>query len=265
MNEAELLFSEVLGCDRASLYLNRDRYLDKKELGFIASALRRRGKGEPIQYILGKTEFMGLELKVNKSVLIPRPETEILVETTLESARRLNGKPLRQLKVLDLGTGSGCIAVSLAKYSTDLKIDASDISAGALAVARKNAGFNNAKVSFIQSDLFKGINERYDIIVSNPPYIVESQLGKLQPELEFEPEIALNGGRDGLDFYRRIILTSPDYLNEGGVLILEMGFNQAASLKKIFSVSGRFRIMQIVKDYSHIDRVIVARKADSNG
>lgn len=263
MNEAELLFSEVLGCDRANLYLDRDRHLSQEEFVFITSALKRRLKGEPIQYILGKTEFMGLELRVNQDVLIPRPETELLAERALETLKAASGS-----RVLDLGTGSGCIAVSLAKHLTHLKIDASDISEKALAIARQNAGLHNVSINFIQSDLFtspKFYAHGYDLIISNPPYIAAGEIKGLQPELQFEPAAALNAGPDGLDFYRRIILDCPRYLNQNGLLMLEIGFNQARALEKIFSDAGKLKIIEVIKDYNHIERIIVARKAEANG
>jgi len=275
VNEAELLFSQVLGCDRLDLYLNKDKYLSGKKLNFITNALARRIKGEPIQYILGKTEFMGLELKIGAGVFIPRPETEILVETAIkyvQGAPRLRsgqaGCRVQGKRILDLGTGSGCIAVSLAKYLTDIEIDASDISDQALAVAHDNAKLNKVSVNFFKSDLFlssKLYAPSYDLIVSNPPYVSEGEIGKLQPELRFEPRVALSGGLDGLDFYRRIIPESADYLKSNGLLMMEIGFGQRQAIEKIFSGSGKFKVIEVVKDYNNIDRVIVARKADTHG
>ena len=257
MNETELLFTYTLGCLRTDLYLNKKKYLNRQEADFISSALNRRIKGEPIQYILGSTEFMGLEIKVNKDVLIPRPETEILAETAIEFAKK--EKPGR---VLDLGTGSGCISIALFKHPADTEIDAGDISDKALTVAKENAELNNARINFIKSDLFDGLSFRdYGMIVSNPPYIAQGEIKKLQPELQFEPETALNGGKDGLDFYRRIILNAPGYLREKGLLILEIGFGQKEGLEVIFRKSKSFEIIKTIKDYNNIERVIVARKA----
>ena len=258
MNEAELLFSEVLGCDRIDLYLDKAKLVDKDKLRLISSVLKRRIKGEPIQHILGKIEFMGLEFKVNPDVLIPRPETEILVGTALKYINKEKGT-----RILDLGTGSGCIAVSLYKNSVDSAIDASDVSNKALEVAGENACLNNAKINFIQSDLFNALGyKEYDMIISNPPYIVSAEIRKLQPELRFEPVLALDGGTDGLDFYRRIILGAPGYLKNGGWLILEIGFGQKSAIEKIFLDSGKFEITGVIKDYNNIARVIIARKAD---
>jgi release factor glutamine methyltransferase len=261
MNEAELLFSHALGCSRMDLYLNKEKYLNQQEADFISSALSRRIKGEPIQYILGSTEFMGLEIKVDKNVLIPRPETEILAETAIEYAKK--EKPGR---VLDLGTGSGCIAIALAKHLAGLEIDASDISDKAMIVAKENARLNGARINFLKSDLFSNLEFRnYGMIISNPPYIPEDEIKKLQPELQFEPKTALNGGRDGLDFYRGIILGAAGYLKENGLLIMEIGFGQKEGLELIFEKAKLFKIIKIVKDYQQIERVIVARKAKING
>ncbi|MDD2928007.1 MAG: peptide chain release factor N(5)-glutamine methyltransferase [Candidatus Omnitrophica bacterium] len=258
MNETELLFTRALGCDRISLGLNKDRRLNREEANFISSAFKRRIKAEPIQYILGRTEFMGLEFEVNEAVLIPRPETEILVATALGYARQEKSG-----RILDLCTGSGCIAVSLAKHSTNLEIDASDISVRALETAGENASAHGVEINLIRSDLFSALEyKEYAMIVSNPPYIMSAEIGKLQPELSYEPALALDGGADGLDFYRRIIREAPDYLKSGGWLLLEIGFGQKPGLEKIFLGSGRFEIAGIIKDYNNLDRVVAARKAD---
>jgi len=262
MNESELLFSQVLGCDRVSLYLDKDRRLKKDESKVIAAALKRRILGEPIQYILGKADFMGLSFKVTPSVLIPRPETEVLVEKAIEVVTRHMTHDTR-LGILDLGTGSGCIAVSLAKFLPNAKIDALDISEDALEIARTNAKLNNVKINFKRGDLFSPCSlepRAYNLIVSNPPYIVSSEINKLQPEVRYEPSLALNGGRDGLDFYRRIIKNAPKFLKKHGLLIMEMGFSQAEDLKNIFQNSHKFEIIEVIKDYNNIERVVVARK-----
>lgn len=256
MNEAELLFTEVLNCDRMSLYLNPGLHLDAAKRDSISSALQRRLLGEPIQYILGETEFFGLKFRVNPGVFIPRPETEILVETVLKFATRLS--------ILDIATGSGCIAISLAKFIPNLEITATDISDKAIEIAESNARLNNVadRVKFAKSDLFAALSSNlaaFDMIVSNPPYIPSAQIRNLQSEVKFEPAMALDGGSDGLDFYRRIISNSPDYLKENGFLIMEMGFNQKEAIKNIFQSSKNFKILKIVKDYNNIDRVIVAQ------
>lgn len=258
MNEAELLFSQLLGCDRASLYLNRGITLPRDKSNEISAVLKRRIDGEPLQYILGNTEFFGLEFKVNKAVLIPRPETEMLVE--------LAEKYLRELSyphILDLGTGSGCIAVSLARLFPGLGIDASDISQEALKIAAENAALHKVKVSFIKSDLFNSrkIKPRhYDLILSNPPYVSKDEIKRLQIEIGREPRRALDGGRDGLDFYRRIIQESPLYLKKKGLLIMEIGFKQDKKIKNIFYKSAKFEIIEVVRDLNNINRAVVAQK-----
>jgi release factor glutamine methyltransferase len=268
MTEAELLFTEIFNSNLVSLYTNRKFILDKDKSIFVSKVLKRRFSGEPIQYILGKTEFMGLEFKVTSDVFIPRPETEILVETVIKYAYRLSPIAYR---ILDLGTGSGCIAVSLAKLLSDIKISATDISQKAIEIAKYNAVLNNVvnKIEFLKNDLITNYQlplpcrqagiTNYDVIVSNPPYIPSAEIDNLQPEVRYEPRIALDGGKDGLGFYRRIICQAPDYLKEDGFLILEIGFHQAQSVKNIFQKYDNFEIIEIVKDYCGIERVIVAR------
>ncbi|MFH0762678.1 MAG: peptide chain release factor N(5)-glutamine methyltransferase [Candidatus Omnitrophota bacterium] len=275
MTESELLFCDVLKCGRLSLYLNKKSLLNRDECARISLALKRRARGEPLQYILGKSEFMGLTFKVAPEVLIPRPETEILVETALRVAGSRASVQARKLKILDIGTGSGCVAVSLAKFLPEAEIYASDISAEALEVAKENASLNNVNIEFIQSDLFssRGLStvpacrtgRDYGLIVSNPPYIPSAEIAKLQPEIQYEPRAALDGGADGASFFRRIIRGSLDNLCAGGFLIMEMGFNQAPEVGKIFQKYPDFEIIEVAKDYSGIERVIVAKKVINGG
>jgi len=264
MKEAELLFTHILGCDRVSLLLNKDAPLHKDKAAHAAAVLRRRIRGEPLQYILGESEFMGLKFKVNESVLIPRPETEILVEAALEIAAegRENGQPIR---ILELGTGSGCIAVSLAKLLPGSDITATDISAEAIGVAIENASRNNVaeKIYFLQGDLFDTnglVDSVFDMVVSNPPYVSTDEIEGLQPEVRFEPKIALDGGRNGLGFYRAIARDSAVFLKKNGLLILEIGFAQKDAVKDILEGSGNFTTIKVIKDYGGIDRVIIAKK-----
>ena len=266
MNESELLFTDILGCDRASLYLNKGRLLRVQERMRIASALKRRMRGEPIQYILKKCEFMGLEFKLTPSVLIPRPETEILVEKA--HALALSLKPhVPCPHILDMGTGSGCIAVTLATLLPGAVIDAVDISNEALRVARENAAAHNARINFIQGDLFCQalIPARYDLIVSNPPYVAGQVIAQLQPELRHEPRVALDGGKDGLDFYRRLVRFAPEYLRKAGILLMEMGFGQRQAIEEMIGKAGTLAIMDIVKDYSGIERVVMAQRKMPSG
>ncbi len=264
MNETELLFTDILNCNRLSLYLNKDIFLDRAKSFLVSGVLKRRIRGEPLQYILGKTEFMGLEFKVTPHVFIPRPETEILVETAIKIGYRLWVIGHR-LKILDIGTGCGNIAISMARNLLYCEMDAIDISDNALKVALSNVKLNNAKVNFIQSDLFNTYNlqpNTYDLIVSNPPYISTAEIEALQPEVKYEPHMALDGGKDGLDFYRRIINKAPRYLRKDGFLIMEMGFNQKDAIKNIFQKTGYFEIIELIKDYNNIDRIIIAKKRE---
>lgn len=260
MNEIEILLTDILNCKRVDLYLN-ELSINSQQRRDILEVVLRRLKSEPLQYILGKAEFMGLEFKVGPSVFIPRPETEILVEETLKIIHSLNltDKPLR---ILDLGTGSGCIAISLAKYSPKkIVIDAVDISKEALKLAKFNAELNKVKVNFFKSNLFKEISPlSYDIIVSNPPYLSKKEIPNLSKEITYEPRIALEAGRDGFKFLRCIIKKAPLYLKNTGYLILEIGYNQASFLKKLFENNKDLRIIDIIKDYCNIERVMIAKK-----
>ncbi|MCM8800476.1 MAG: peptide chain release factor N(5)-glutamine methyltransferase [Candidatus Omnitrophica bacterium] len=260
MNETEILFTEILNCDRFYLYENRELILKKDRSSLLAAILKRRMYGQPIQYILGKTEFMGLEFKLTPYVFIPRQETEILVETALNYLKRIKNKEIR---ILDLGTGSGCIGISLAKFFPQAEIDATDISDEALKVAKENAILNNVEIDFIRADLFNSDClrfKRYRLIVSNPPYIATKEIDTLASEIKYEPRIALDGGKDGLDFYRRIIKDASDYLEEDSFLIMEMGFNQRPAIEAIFNGLKDIEVIKIVKDYNNIERVIVAKK-----
>ena len=226
----------------------------------------------PIQYIIGHTEFCGLDIMVNEDVLIPRPETELLVDKTITVA----SSKVQGARILDLCTGSGCIAIALmarlrspsmpsrvealTKDAFNCKIIASDISDKALDVARLNASRHGVsdKIDFIKSDLFDNIEDRFDIIVSNPPYVARFEFNILQREVLREPRTALDGGEDGLDFYRRIVRTAPDHLRLGGHIIFEIGFGQAGEVRDILQASGVFKVTKIEKDFNGIDRVVIA-------
>jgi len=214
----------------------------------------------PIQYIIGVTEFLGSDFIVNEDVLIPRPETEMLVEIAVERAFSFQSSAVG-LNILDLCTGSGNIAISLTKKITNCKIAASDISDKALAVARKNAGANGVSgaIEYIESDLFENINGKYDIIVSNPPYIARHEFDTLQEEVRFEPRIALDGGDDGLEFYRRIFREAHKFLKKSGYVIVEIGYGQAKAINGIIVRAGNFKLVDIRKDHNGIDRIITAK------
>ena len=208
---------------------------------------------EPIQYIIGKQEFMGLEFNVNKSVLIPQPDTEILVEKVIEIIKREN----KEISVLDLCTGSGAIGISIKKLTDNTTVTASDISLRALRVARENAEKLEVDVKFIESDLFENINSKFDIIVSNPPYIKSEIIEKLPEEVKKEPIIALDGGVDGLEFYKNIINNCENYLNEKGFLCLEIGYDQKEDLEKLIEATGKFENIEILRDFGGNYRVII--------
>jgi len=266
MTEAELVHSHILNCDRLSLYMNKGMYLSSSKSAQVSRILARRITGEPLQYILGSSEFMGLEFKVDKRALIPRPETEILISCVLEKLK--SSDKILHPKILDLGTGSGCIAISIAKLLPQAFIWAADISVQALQLAKENADSHKVKVKFLHSDIFSAFEkkqEKFDLIISNPPYIAKGEFCGLAREISFEPVLALEAGIDGLDLYRRIISQAFVYLNADGLLALEIGFSQAERICAMLSEQG-FNPPDIIKDYNHIKRVVIARKRDpANG
>ncbi|MEA3328513.1 MAG: peptide chain release factor N(5)-glutamine methyltransferase [Candidatus Omnitrophota bacterium] len=215
---------------------------------------------EPLQYLMGSSEFMGLEFKVNRNTFIPRPETEILVETILGLIiGRGHGSYL-----LDIGTGCGNIALTLAKFMPGLRVLATDISESALKTAGLNAKIHNVdKAYFLNMDIFKGLSAgtNFKAIVSNPPYVADKDLMSLPPVVKHEPLAALDGGKDGLFFLNKIIEGAPRYLTKDGWLALEVGYDQAGRVGEKISSSGEFNDLRIIKDYSGIDRVIIAKKS----
>lgn len=248
--EAEWMLCEALGLDRVGLYLNFDKPLTEAELSRYRAMVARRAKREPLQYILGTQEFGGLDFAVTPDVLIPRHDTEVLV------AEALNRAP-EKAAILDIGLGSGCIAVALAKALPNAAVCGVEKSPAALAVAGKNAGQNGVTVEFVEGSLFEPFQGRcFNMIVSNPPYIPTSDLEALEPEVrEHEPLGALDGGADGLSFYREIIPAAPKHLHPGGWLLLEIGINQAADVTELFARSGFSDIFTAV-DPAGIERVV---------
>lgn len=226
-------------------------------------SIRRRANGEPYAYIIGNKEFMKLKFKVDASTLIPRDDTEILVQKAIEEIESLNEikksilvAKKEKIRVLDMCTGSGCIAIALAKYVSNCEVDGVDISQDALKIAIENASSNNVKVNFIKSNLFEKINNHYDMIVSNPPYIVSSVIENLQREVQKEPHIALDGGEDGLYFYRKIAKEATNFLKNSGMLLFEIGFDQGKKVSEILLNEG-YKNIEVIKDLSGNDRVIV--------
>lgn len=264
MDEKELVFTEILKCNRVDLYLNARKTLSQEQALMIASVLKRRINGEPIDYILGKKSFMGLDFKVNEDVLIPREDTEILVETAVKYAKK---NKTDNLKILDIGTGSGCIAVSLAKFISNCSISAIDISKAALFVALENANLHNVnnKIEFIHADLFNlsSFEGGYDLIVSNPPYIQKDIIDTLSREVLAEPAIALDGGKDGLDFYRELKNKAKSLLKDNAFLLVEIGFDQLKQVKEIFESEKDLGFVESVNDYGQITRVLVFTKRGS--
>ena len=269
---AEVLLSGVLKVKRSKLAVLREQKLTEEELSLFNSYIQRRAKREPAAYILGSCEFMGFEFKVNQNVLIPRPETELLVEEVLKSKSGHGDGGIdhchrdvpvtdARLTVLDLCTGSGCIAVSLSKLGNFKEIYASDISAKALEIARKNARLNASEnIIFLQGDAFVSVKgKKFDIIVSNPPYVSEKEFENLEPELKYEPQIALTTGEDGLFFYQQIARHAKEHLNAKGQIFLELNANKSVEIKEIFLNAG-FSDIKIIRDYVGLDRILVSSK-----
>ena len=252
--DAEVLLCDVLNIPRKTLPTLRKEKITQKQYDLYIKYLKKRIMGEPVSYILKNTEFMGLKFEVNPDVLIPRQETEILVEYANELIKKHNFK-----KVLDLCTGSGCIAVSVAYYNKDVSVTASDISSKALKTALRNALSNKVKdkTKFVQSDIFDNIiKEKFDIIISNPPYVTAEEYKTLQKEVFFEPKNALVADDNGLYFYKLIAQNAKRYLSDNGFLLLELNSNLSLQIAQLFK---DFSFVEIIKDYSQFDRVLVIK------
>ena len=253
---AKELLSYVLKKDTVYLTINLDSDLTDIEYVEFTKYIEQIIDGKPLQYITQKQEFMGMEFFMNENVLIPQPDTEILVETVLDICKRYGNQSLR---ILDLCTGSGAIAISLSKI-LNTQVFASDVSTKALEVAEKNNILKNSKVEFIESNLFEQINgEKFDIIVSNPPYIKNEEIKSLSKQVQNEPYIALAGGEDGLDFYRKIIDEAYKHINKNGYLCLEIGYDQKADLIKLIKQNENYEYENCIKDLSNNDRCIIAK------
>lgn len=248
-NDAWLLLEMVCKIDRAFYYLHMEEDLLEEQVSEYEIALKKRAEHVPLQYIVGETEFMGLKFKVNSSVLIPRQDTETLVEEALKVV-----KP--GMRLLDLCTGSGCIVISILHNVPEVEGHAIDISKQALLVAKENARLNSVSVNFEQSDLFNNVTGMFDVIVSNPPYIPSAQVVKLMPEVgNFEPPEALDGKEDGLYFYREIIGSCKDYLKPEGRIFFEIGYDQGEAVSGMLREAG-FQEVRVIKDLAHNDRVV---------
>lgn len=251
--DAWYLFAAVTGMTKTEYFLNGTKELEPEFMSLYESYIKRRLERIPMQYIIGEQEFMGLTFEVNENVLIPRQDTEILVELALLACEDAD--------VLDVCTGSGCIAISIAKLSKVRSMTALDISEQALMIAKSNAKKNAADVVFLQSNMFENITKKYDVIVSNPPYIPSQVVDTLMPEVkDHEPRLALDGTEDGLAFYRVLAEQSKNYLTIGGKVFFEIGCEQAADVCTLLRENGYDNI-QVTKDYAGLDRVVSATKA----
>ena len=271
--DIRILLEDLCGVDREELFIGPDKTISRRESEIFMNAVTRRMGHYPVQYITGKQDFMGLTFTVTPDVLIPRQDTEILVEEVL---KELNDGS----RILDMCTGSGCILLSLLYYSNDCEGVGVDVSEDALKVAKDNAGrlildetfdllfktggmgkkhLDEERIEFIESNLFNDVRGKFDIIVSNPPYIRSDVIPTLMEEVrDYEPLIALDGREDGLFFYREIIKKSPEYLNGGGKLFFEIGYDQADQVKQLMEEAG-FKDIEVVQDYAHLDRVVWGR------
>lgn len=258
--DAELLLADTLGLDRVGLYVHFDRPLNASELADFRAKVQRRAKHEPVQYILGETEFWSLPLQVGPDVLIPRSDTEVLVEEALQRLGECGC-------MLDVGTGSGAIAIAVAYERRTAVITAVDCSRRALAVASANAERHGlaGRITFSEGDLAELPPGPYDLVVSNPPYVAETEWAGLMPEVrDYEPRVALHGGTDGLDAYRQLARQATDILKPGGWLLVEVGAGQAAAVEQLFAQAGLAELVTR-KDYAGIARVVCARAGQHAG
>ncbi len=276
--QTELLLAHLLKMPRMKLYLNFERALSPSEIDSLRELVKRRGQREPLQHIIGSTSFCGFEIAVSRHALIPRPETELLAEAGWNF---LITRHSSLVTALDFGTGTGCIAIALAAKCPNAKITATDISVDALALAKQNAEKNNVaeRVEFLQGDGFASVVARascpcvsenkhtgkmpvplqFDLIISNPPYIASAEIETLQPEVKnFDPRAALDGGADGLDFYRRLATEAKTFLKPGGKIMLEFGDGQADEIKAIFE-NEKWIVEAVQEDYSQRARILIAK------
>ena len=255
----ELLLAHVLKLQRIQLYTSFDQPLSEDELARFKELLKRRLSNEPLQYILGETEFMGLKFVVDKRVLIPRPDTEVLVETAMNQIKQRFSDE-SETKILEIGTGSGCIAVSLAKLAPNTLLTAIDISSDALEVAKENAKRNTVEITFLKKDFLSEdiAAQKFHCIISNPPYISNEEYQQLPKEVkDFEPKTALADGGDGLTFYKAIAQRGKSLVMNNGFVAVEHAYNQSENVKKIFQQSD-WKNIQAIKDYGGNFRVVIA-------
>lgn len=260
--KSKMIMENVLGQNRQYIIANDLNQLDYKQEKEYFFEIEKLLENNPIEYITNKKEFMNLELYVNQDVLIPRQDTEILVEEVINILQNIKAE---NIQILDMCTGSGAIAIALAKNVEKCIVDAVDISSGALEVVRKNVVKNQVedKINIINSDLFSKVpNKKYNLIVSNPPYIERNVIENLDKQVQKEPIIALDGGEDGLDFYKKIINKASSYLESNGYLCFEIGYNQKNEVQNLLSNSGKYQNIYCKKDLCGNDRVIIAKKSE---
>jgi release factor glutamine methyltransferase len=257
--QAELLLAHVLKMPRMKLYLNFDRALTTAETDSLRELIKRRAVREPLQHIIGSTSFCGYEIAVTRQALVPRPETEMLAELGWQFLSANHGQPVT---ALDFGTGTGCIAIALAAHCPEARIIALDLSPDALALARQNVELNRLteRVQFVHGDGFAPLppETQFDLIVSNPPYIASAEIETLEPEVrDFDPRLALDGGADGLSFYRRLAREARPFLKPAGKIMLEFGDGQGGDIQNIFE-GEKWIVEEIKSDYSQRPRILVA-------
>jgi release factor glutamine methyltransferase len=251
-NDAWLLLAMACQIDHTFYYVHMDEQMDPDQLNNYDTLIRKRGEHVPLQYITGEQEFMGLRFHVNSNVLVPRQDTETLVEEALK--RIVPG-----MKVMDMCTGSGCVLISILKNCKGVQGWGFDVSKQALLVAKENAKLNDVAANFERSDLFENVMDKFDVIVSNPPYIPTDEIMTLMPEVaQFEPVIALDGKEDGLYFYRKIIAGCREFLNPDGMVLFEIGCEQGAAVSKMLHYAG-FSDVQVIQDLTRHDRVVFGK------
>lgn len=254
--DARWIAEDALGMTRQDMVFEGDRAIPRAQLYTLESMLDRRAAGEPVQYILGSADFMGLRFRVDHGVLIPRQDTETLVEAALIELRQRPGHPT----LLDLCCGSGCVGLSLASLAPHTHVTLADISPEALEIAKANQKALEVRAELKQGDLFNAVGrERFDVITANPPYIPSGELPALQREVRFEPALALDGGEDGLDFYRRIAEGAGDHLNPGGAVFLEVGFGEAPAVLALIKTHLTCATAGTIRDLNGVERVVFGK------
>lgn len=256
--KSRILLAHILNVEKEYLIIHDNEVLLSLQENEFFEKVNKLCSGVPIQYLTNSQEFMGFNFYVDENVLIPQPDTEILVENVISIIKNLQKSCQKEITVLDLCTGSGIIGVCLKKYLQNVNVLSSDISSNALEIAKKNANLQNVKIDFIKSDLFENIDEKFDVIVSNPPYIKTDKINELSKEVKNEPRLALDGGQDGLDFYRKIIKESTNFFRKTGYLALEIGYDQKEAVENLFK-NFKYKEIKIFKDLSDIERVIIGK------